>query len=117
MGKIQFTKGAHGLISEHWENVGEGPISITQHGYIEDRPHNDRIHRHASLVAEACLRDLADNDIAENHKSCCHEKHANNNNDNNGSALLCELAFAQTCRECHQNKQTQTRGCDPTSRS
>ena len=70
VGHLPFTQRAHGLISEHWENVSKSPVSVSEQGSRKNRSHRDHVDRHATLIVEAFLRDLPENDIAENQKSC-----------------------------------------------
>ena len=76
VGHFPLTPSAYGLISEHWENVRESPVPIAQQGDIKDRSYCDRIDRHPILVLEALPGNFSDEDITEDHKSCRHEKRA-----------------------------------------
>jgi hypothetical protein len=70
VGHLPFTPGAHGVISEHWENISKCPISVSQQGSPEDGSQRNGVDRHPTLVADALSRDLPDNEIAENQKRC-----------------------------------------------
>ena len=92
VGHLPFTPRAHGLISEHWENVSKCPVPVPQQGSPKNGSHGDGVDRHPTLIAQASLRDLPDNEIAENQKRCRHEKSAD---DNNSLALFRKLLLAQ----------------------
>src|SRR5262249_15638132 len=74
MGHLPHARRTDGLVSEHWENVSESPISVPQHGSAKNGPHRNRVYRNATLIAEALLRDLPDSDIAEIDKGGRHQE-------------------------------------------
>src|SRR5215471_2467109 len=58
VGRCPLAERGYGLISEHWKNVDEGAVSVSEPRSRNDRPHRNQVESDATLVAEADLRDL-----------------------------------------------------------